>query len=115
MSRPHTGFAGMDPPERWPATRGRFRPARLEASLDSLPGVGPTLKKRLARLGLERVGHLLDHRPRRYETAAPEKRIADLFGDEEVLIQGDVLRTSLRRGRGRLQILTAQVSDGSGQ
>ena len=105
----------MDPPERWAPTRGRFRPERLEAPLDSLPGVGPTLKKRLAKLGLERVGDLLDHRPRRYERPAPERRIADLFGEEEVLIEGEVLRTSLRRGRGRLQILTAQVSDGTGQ
>ena len=32
-----------------------------------------------------------------------------------MLIEGEVLRTSLRRGRGRLQILTAQVSDGTGQ
>jgi ATP-dependent DNA helicase RecG len=115
MSRPLTGFAAVDPPDRWTATRGRFRPERLEAPIDSLTGVGPTLKKRLAKLGLERVGDLLDHRPRRYERPAPEKRIADLFGDEEVLIEGDVVKTSLRRGRGRLQILTAQVSDGSGQ
>ena len=43
------------------------------------------------------------------------KRISELFGEEEVLIEGEVLRASLRRGRGRLQILTAQVSDGSGQ
>src|SRR5215203_1276799 len=95
--------------------RGPRRPERLEAPLEMLPGVGPTLNKRLTKLGLERVGDLLDHRPRRYEPAAPEKRIGDLFGDEEVLIEGQVLRTSLRRGRGRLQILTAQVSDGSGQ
>ena len=115
MSRPLTGFAAVDPPDRWTPTRGRFRPERLEAPIDSLTGVGPTLKKRLAKLGLEHVGDLLDHRPRRYERPAPEKRIADLFGDEEVLIEGDVVKTSLRRGRGRLQILTAQVSDGSGQ
>jgi ATP-dependent DNA helicase RecG len=115
MSRPHPGFAAVDPPERWPRTRGRPRPERLQAPLDSLPGVGPTLAKRLARLGLRVVDDLLDHRPRRYEAAAPERRIADLFGDEEVLIRGDVLRTSLRRGRGRLQILTAQVRDESGQ
>ena len=115
MSRPQPGFASVDPPEQWVPTRGRFRPERLEAPLDSLPGVGPTLKKRLAKLGLGRIGDLLDHRPRRYERPAPEKRIADLFGDEEVLIEGEVIKTSLRRGRGRLQILTAQVSDGSGQ
>ena len=116
MSRPQPGFAAVDPPEAgWTPTRARFRPERLEAPLDSLSGVGPTLKRRLAKLGLEHVGDLLEHRPRRYERPVPQKRIADIFGDEEVLIEGDVLRTSLRRGRGRLQILTAQVSDGSGQ
>ena len=116
MSRSQPGFAAMDPPETgWAPTRGRFRTERLAAPLETLPGVGPTLKKRLAKLGLERVGDLLDHRPRRYERPAPEKRISDLFGDEEVLIEGEVLRASMRRGRGRLQILTAQVSDGTGQ
>ncbi len=116
MSRPQPGFAAVDPPA--PAGRrraGASGPERLEAPLETLPGVGPTLKKRLAKLGLERVGDLLDHRPRRYERPAPQKRISDLFGDEEVLIEGEVRKTSLRRGRGRLQILTAQVSDGTGQ
>jgi ATP-dependent DNA helicase RecG len=116
MSRPQPGFAAVDPPEGgWAPTRGRFRPERLEAPLDTLAGVGPTLRNRLAKLGLERVGDLLDHRPRRYEEPAPERRIADLWGEDEVVIAGQVLRSSSRRGRGRLQILTAQVSDGSGQ
>jgi ATP-dependent DNA helicase RecG len=115
MSRPQPGFAAVDPPQQWSPTRGRFRTERLEAPLETLPGVGPTLKKRLAKLGLERVGDLLEHRPRRYERPAPQKRIADLFGEEEALIEGEVVRASLRRGRGRLQILTAQVSDGTGQ
>ena len=115
MSRVPTGFAAMDPPERWPATRNRFRPERLQAPVDSIPGVGVTLKKRLAKLGLASVGDLLWHRPRRYEEPAPLRRISELWGEEEVLIEGQVLRASLRRGRGRLQILTAQVSDGSGQ
>jgi ATP-dependent DNA helicase RecG len=115
MSRRPPGFAAVDPPEHWAPTRARPRPERLEAPLETLHGVGPTLQKRLAKLGLRTVGDLLDHRPRRYEAAAPERRIADLFGDEEVLIEGDVVRTSLRRGRGRLQILTAQVRDESGQ
>ncbi|HWG57292.1 MAG TPA: ATP-dependent DNA helicase RecG [Gaiellaceae bacterium] len=121
MSRLPTGFAAVDPPagnspaEQWPPTRGRLRPERLEQPLDALPGVGPALKKRLAALGLHTLGDLLDHRPRRYEEPAPRKRIADLWGEEEAVIEGDVLSASLRRGRGRLQILTAQVSDGSGR
>ena len=115
MSRQQPGFAAVDPPERWPPTRGRLRPERLEAPVDSLPGVGPTLKRRLAKLGLEHVGDLLAHRPRRYEEPAPLRRISELWGEDEVLIEGEVLRASSRRGRGRLQILTAQVSDGSGQ
>ena len=115
MSRPPTGFAAVDPPDRWPPTRGRFRPERLEAPVDSLPGVGPTLKRRLGKLGLAHVGDLLAHRPRRYEEPAPLRRISELWGEDEVLIEGEVLQASLRRGRGRLQILTAQVSDGSGR
>ncbi|CAN5791872.1 ATP-dependent DNA helicase RecG [soil metagenome] len=114
MSRQQPGFAGVDPPERWPPTRGRFRAERLEAPIDSVPGVGPTLKKRLAKLGLERVGDLLCYRPRRYEQPAPLTQIAELWGDHEVLIEGEVLRASLRRGRGRLLILTAQIRDDSG-
>ena len=116
MRRLPTGFAALDPPEGgWRPTRGRFRPERLEASVETLPGVGPTLTKRLAKLGLVRVGDLLSHRPRRYEEPAPKRRIADLFGEEEALIEGEVLKTSSRHGRGRLRILTAQIADGSGQ
>jgi len=115
MSRLPTGFAAVDPPPAWPPTKGRFRPERLEAGLDTLAGVGPALRRRLAKLGLERVGDLLDHRPRRYEEPVPRRRIADLFGDEEAVIEGAVVRTSSRRGRGRLRILTAQIADGSGQ
>ncbi len=57
MSRPQPGFAAVDPPAGgWKPTRGRLHPERLDAPLESLPGVGPTLRKRLAKLGLERIG-----------------------------------------------------------
>jgi ATP-dependent DNA helicase RecG len=42
----------------------------------------------------------------------PERRIADLQGDEDVAISGEVLSVSNRR-RGRLQMLTARISDGT--
>jgi len=81
--------------------------------VDVLAGVGPAVQKRLAKLGLRTLGDLLRYRPRRYESPAPERRIADLFGDEDVAIAGEIISVSERR-RGRLKILTARVADGSG-
>jgi ATP-dependent DNA helicase RecG len=112
-TRGPTAFAGLDPPPGWPPTRGRPRPAVLEAQLDTLSGVGPTLKRQLAKLGLETVRDLLEHRPHRYEAAVPEVAIAALGGEQgEVAIAGEVLNVGSRR-RGRLTIVTARVSDGT--
>ncbi len=111
-SRRQTVFASLDPPQAWPATRGRPQPQRLDLGLDALPGVGVTLKRKLAKLGLVTVRDLLEHRPRRYESAADEVAIAALGGTEEVVIAGEVLNVSARR-RGRLKIVTARISDGT--
>jgi ATP-dependent DNA helicase RecG len=108
------GFAGLDPPERWPRQPSAPRPERLEASVETLQGVGPTLARRLSRLGIERVGDLLWQRPRRYEEPVPTKRICDLFGEKEAAIECVVRSTSSRR-RGRLHILTARVADDTGE
>ena len=59
-TRLQTVFASLDPPQAWPPTRGRPQPQRLELGLDALPGVGVTLKRKLAKLGLETVRDLLD-------------------------------------------------------
>ncbi|MDX6486789.1 MAG: ATP-dependent helicase RecG [Gaiellaceae bacterium] len=109
-----TVFAGLDPPPAWPATRGRARPERLERELDVLPGVGVTLKRRLEKLGLRTIRDVLEHRPHRYETAAEEVTIESLAGTEEVVIAGEVVNVKSRRGRGRLKIVTARISDGTG-
>jgi ATP-dependent DNA helicase RecG len=84
--------------------------------VDSFAGVGPSLTKKLAKLGLRTIGDLLSHRPFRYETAVPEVPIADLLaGEEEVAIAGEVLRTSVRRPRRRLAIVQARIADDSGE
>src|SRR6059058_530837 len=115
MTRPRrqTVFASLDRPRGWPPTRGRPQPGRLKAPLDALPGVGPTVQRKLAKLGLETVRDLLEHRPRRYEEAVAEVAIAALGGDEEVAIAGEVLNVTRRPLRGRRSLVTARVSDGT--
>jgi ATP-dependent DNA helicase RecG len=105
------GFAGEET-TAWPRPRLFPRADALGRSVETLPGVGPAVKKKLERLGLATVGDLLEHRPFRYELPVEELRIAELGGDDEVAIRGEVLSVSKRR-RGRLQMLTARVSDGS--
>jgi ATP-dependent DNA helicase RecG len=109
-----TGFAGLDAPDAWPRPPSAPRPERLDLPAETLHGVGQALTRRLARLGIETVGDLLWERPRRYEDPVPTKRISDLFGEEEAAIECVVRSTSSRR-RGRLKILTARVSDDSGE
>jgi ATP-dependent DNA helicase RecG len=113
VTRP-TGFASVDRPEVWPRLRGEPRSERLEAPLDSLPGIGPRIASRLRKLGLGTVRDLLEHRPRDYQRAVGQSRIVDLFGEQEAVIAGEVRSVSLRRTRGRLTVLKATVADESG-
>jgi len=108
-------FAGAEPPERWPAPRFRPRPEALGRSLDTLPGVGPALRGKLAKLGLRSVRDLLEHRPRDYQQAVGETPISDLFGEDEAVIAGEVRRVSVRPTRRRLTVLKAAVRDSSGE
>ncbi len=108
------GFAELDQRDAWPRPASVPRPERLEATLDTLDGVGPTIARRLRRIGLEQVGDLLWQRPRRYEQPVPAKTISELFGDEEAVLEVVVRAVSSRR-RGRLTILTARVSDATGE
>src|SRR6476620_12537223 len=107
-------FAGADPPAAWPRPRGSARPERLDAALDTLPGVGPRIATRLRRLGLGSIRDLLEHRPRDYQRAVGESRIVDLFGEQEAVIVGEVRNVSLRRTRGRRTVLKAMIADESG-
>ena len=109
----HPAFAGLDPPERWPLLPRSPRPGRLELGLETLPGVGPTIRRKLAKLGLTTVRDVLEHRPRRYETAADEVAIAALQTGEECVIAGRVLRAEKKPMRGRRTRIVARVDDGT--
>src|SRR5439155_18019940 len=109
------GFAGEKAPAAWPRLPGTPHPERLKQPSESLPGVGPALSKKLAKLGLRAVRDLLEHRPHRYEAAVPERRIADLLAEEEAAIAGEVRRVSVRRPRRNLAIVQARVADDTGE
>jgi ATP-dependent DNA helicase RecG len=109
-----TAFASDGAPDAWPRPHAAPRGDRLPRPLDTLPRVGSAFRTKLAKLELESVADLLQHSPFRYEAPVPERRIADLFGDDEVVIAGEVESVTERR-RGRLRILTARINDGSGR
>src|SRR3954464_2628948 len=114
MTRAHAGFTGVVQHE-WLRPRGWVAPQHVAGlGIDSLPGVGATLAKRLRALGIETVLDLLQHRPRRYELAVDEVAISQLWGDEEVAIAGVVQDVRTRRLGGRRTIVTARIKDASG-
>ena len=110
------GFGGRRRRPRGGPAAARLRRGRMCSSGRSTrcPGSGRRSRK-LARLGIETVGDVLAHRPRRYEPAAEERTISDLFGDEQAILDVVVRRASSRRRRGRLHILTAHVADATGE
>jgi ATP-dependent DNA helicase RecG len=103
-------FAGRpQPPPRF------FDADALERPLTDLAGVRGALARRLAGFGLEVVGDLLRHYPRRYEDFRERKRIADLRVGEEATIRATVEKVSSRRTqRRRVAVVTATVADGTG-
>ncbi len=108
------GFGGVDPPAHLPVTRAVPRPEALALPVETLPGVGPAVRRKVGRLGIVTVGDVLAHWPRRYESAADERTVATLFDGDEAVLDVVVRRASGRR-RGRLHILTAHVADETGE
>src|SRR5689334_23238569 len=113
MTRLPNAFAGGD--ADLGVTPGAPRPALLDRPVSALAGVGPAVTKRLAGLGLRTVRDLVEYRPRRYEEPAAERRIADLFGEDEVVIAGTVRGVMVRRPRRRLSIVQARIADETGE
>jgi ATP-dependent DNA helicase RecG len=115
MTRTHAGFTGVVQRE-WPRPRGWTPPQRLDAlDVTSLPGVGASLGKRLRTFGISSVRDLLDHAPRRHESAAEQVAIAKLgLVEGEVAIEGRIVNARARPLRGRRTLVNAAVRDDSG-
>ncbi len=90
-------------------------PAALNASVTVLSNVGPRHAQTLSRLGLNCLGDMLYHFPRRYDDYSQLKPINRLWYGEEVTVIGTVQSISTRPIRGgKAQLVEAVVSDGSG-
>jgi ATP-dependent DNA helicase RecG len=90
-------------------------PAALNAPTTVLPGVGPRHAQTLKRLNLSTLGDMLYYFPRRYDDYSKLRPINRLFYGDEVTVIGTVQSAGARPIRsGRVQIVEAVVSDGSG-
>ena len=87
----------------------------LATAVTGLWGVGEKAAGRLRGLGIESVGDLLLHRPRRYLDHGDVVPIAEAIEGREVTVVGDVLEISARPARSRrLQIVEAVIGDETG-
>ena len=79
-----------------------------------LKSVGPARARSLARLGIETVGDLLAHYPRRYFDRTAALPIRGLRAGQDVTVLGEVLTCSDRRTRRGGNLLTVSIGDDTG-
>jgi ATP-dependent DNA helicase RecG len=110
-SRPAlAGFAGMDQGALKPRAR-----ADEDLSVTALSGIGPKVAERLAALGIETVGDLVDHVPRDFLDWSKATGFGALRLGQEATVECTVERARLRPTRRRnLKLVEATVVDGEG-
>jgi ATP-dependent DNA helicase RecG len=87
-------------------------PAALEASVTVLDGVGPRSAERLARLGINTLGDMLYHFPRRYDDYSQLKTINRLEYGDELTVIGTVQSATVRKlYGGKTQLVEIIISD----
>lgn len=86
----------------------------LDTSVQFLKSVGPARARGLARLGIETVGDLLQHYPRRYYDRTSAVPVGRITPGREVTVLGEVLTASERRTRRGGTIQTVTVGDQTG-
>lgn len=112
---PADSRTGKKPQAETPAPVKKPAPAALNASITTIPGIGPKSAKTLGKLGLQTLGDLLWHLPRRYDDYSQLKTINRLWYGEEVTIIGTVEDIQLRDvRRGQMKLTEAIISDGTG-
>ncbi|MEX0993486.1 MAG: ATP-dependent DNA helicase RecG [Solirubrobacterales bacterium] len=96
------------------ATHGR-RPSPLDRSLTTLPGVGPALAAKAARLGLSTLGDLLGYMPFDYRDYEGPSAVSELALGEQATVDVRVRSCRVHPTRRRnLTMLECEVADDSG-
>ena len=87
----------------------------LDAPVSVIQGIGSQYTKALNKLGINKISDLLFHFPRRYDDYSKLKQINRLTYGEVVTIIGTVQSSYTRKIKnGKLQLIEAIISDGSG-
>ena len=88
--------------------------ARLAAPVASLQGVGPSSVSKLSGLGIETIGELLYHFPRRYLDRSTVVQIGQVMTGQNVTVVGLVREVDSRPTRRGRSILVVTIFDGTG-
>jgi len=95
-----------------------MKPMKPEFTQDTpvqfLKSVGPSRARALTRLGIETVGDLLCHYPRRYFDRSSAVPIRGLQAGQDVTVSGEILTASERRTRTGGSLLTVTLGDDTG-
>ena len=83
-----------------------------DAPIETLRGVGPSLKDKLEKLNLRRTSDLLLHLPRRYQDRSTVVALASLRGEQECLVEGEIVAARVVFGRRRSLLVTMQDPTG---
>lgn len=92
---------------------GSVLPSGLDASVESVRGVGPKMVERLEKLGVRTIRDMLYLFPRRYVDYSALKPINRLNYGETVTIVGTVKDTRLQSTRGGRKLLQSTIGDGT--
>jgi ATP-dependent DNA helicase RecG len=84
----------------------------IDAPVDTLRGVGPSLKDKLERLHVYSTTDLLLHLPRRYQDRSRVVPLRELEAEQECLVEGIIVDARLAYGRRRSLVITVEDSTG---
>jgi len=87
-----------------------------EMKISALPGVGPTLANKLAKLGIIKINQAINYYPFRYDDFSQQAKIEQLKLGDVVNFTGvvDIIDTK-RSPRKRMYLTEAIINDGTGQ